>query len=151
MTAAAVHDALAAKIANLSSLKVAYGDGRTGTVSTWPAKVVSMPAVLVRRGPTSRAPHISRQLYVRQFDADFYLPLPRSGAFAIQAINDLDDQLLEEFVSGWTLDGVVDVCRYLGSDPPRYVEEGEDEATIQYVVWTAHFSTEERVGVNYTP
>lgn len=152
VTAAQVHDALAAKIlAGCTDLKVVYGDGTTNeAVKPWPGSIVTMPAALVRRAETSREAGLSREMYKRQWEVEFRLPAVRHAAAAARLINRLDDQILVEFRRGVSLGGLVSIVRYLGSDRPVYREEGEDEARIQYVMWLTRFETEERRGTTYT-
>lgn len=151
-TAAQVHDALAVKIlTGCTDLKNVYGDGSVDDrVKPWPEAIVQMPAALIHRGDTAREAGLSRELYTRQWEADFYLPAVKSAASAIRLINRLDTQLLDEFATGVSLGGLVSVVRYLGSGRPVYREEGEDEATTQYVIWQARFETQERRGRTYT-
>lgn len=151
MSGAAIHDALAAKLAALSGVRIAYADGSTNTanVKPWTTTVVSMPAVVVKRGNTSRTMNTGRELYVREWEADFYLSLTDTKSVN-QWINALDDRLLVEMRSDVNLGGRVSIIRYLGSNPPLLREEGEAPGIIQYVVWTARFETEERAGVTYT-
>lgn len=151
MGAAAIHDALAAKLVSISGVAVAYADGTSGTanVKPWTSTIVTMPAVVVRRGTTTRTAGTMREVYAREWEADFYLPFIDSGS-PNKWINSIDDKLLAEMRSDISLGGRVSFIRYMGSNPPVLREEGEGPGVIQYVVWTARFETEERVGATYS-
>lgn len=145
MSQAAIHDAITAKLAALASVKVAYGDGSVDpTVKPWPQQITDMPAVLVKPGSDERTLGLSRELFVTEWIAEFYLPVAADPGLAIQRVNQLRDQCRVAFRTGLSLAGLVSVIRYVRSEAPRYVEEGEDDAATAYLIWTAVFVTEER-------
>lgn len=146
MTLAAIHDAIAAKLAALASVKVAYGDGSTGdpTVQPWPHSIVTMPAVIVKPGADERTMGISPEWFTTEWEAEFHLPIAGDPGLAMQRVNQLRDQCRVAFRVGVSLGGLVTYVKYLRSDGPQYVEEGEDDAVIPKLVWTLVLQTWQR-------
>ena len=152
MGAAAVRDAIAAKIAAIAGVNVVYANGTTNAaIAPWPAEISGrdVPLCLLKRGPTTRTAGTSREEYVRQFSGDFYLSLVEPG-MADRWVDELDDGLLAAFRVGITLGGIVQECRYTGSDEPALRTEAAGDIESLYMVWRTHFTTRETSSAGYT-
>lgn len=149
MTAVTVRDTLGAKVAGLSSVKAAYGNGSTaGTVvKAWPKDIVDAPVALIERGRTERTLGGGREVYLRFFDVHFYISAVDIGA-AQRQVDTLDDEMLVAFRTDiqqpagdpWQM------ALFVGSDEPVAQKLNDKE----FLRWTAHIEIRCTAAVNGT-
>lgn len=150
MSAAAIRDAVAAKIAALPSGRNVYSAAATSTpnVLPWPQDLLDEgPHALVGRGASGRRGGTGNQYVDRGVDVEWRLSALDYGAVQL-LVDTLEDEILAEFSSGITLGGIVVDCVYAGSDAPADIL---DEDSRPWLRWVTHFTARERVSLEMTP
>lgn len=148
MTAVTVRDTLGAKVAGLSSVKAAYGNGSSNaTVKAWPKDIVDTPVALIERGRTERLLGGGREVYLRFFDVHFYISAVDIAA-AQRQVDTLDDEMLIAFRT--------DIQQAAGDPWQMALFTGSDEPVSQelngkeFLRWTAHIEIRCTAAVNGT-
>lgn len=150
-TAAQIRDRIAARIAAIDATWHVYANGssgESGAVLPWPPETLDDgPHALVGRGPTVRTGGTGNQMVSRGVDVTWLLSV--DPARAEQLADDIEDQLLEAFSDGITLDGAVIECVYAGSDAVVHAEP--DAEGREWVSWVTHFAARQRYSREMTP
>lgn len=146
MSAAAIRDAVADRIAGLPSARYVYGNGSTAgaKAAEWPAKLTDDgPHALVGRGASGRTGGTGNQFVARGIAVEWRFSA-RARAEAELLMDRLEDEIVTAFSAGITLGGLAIDCVYVGSERPFDVVDGEGAT---WVSWLTHFAARERFAV----